>query len=248
MNVWTNGCFDLLHRGHIEMLQYARSLGHSLVVGIDSDTRVQSSKGPTRPINSVTDRKAVLEALGAVDKVEIFNSDDELCQCIKDNNIDIMVVGSDWKGKPVVGAEYANEVRYFKRISDLSTTQLIEKSGKTTYVWEKEMTYIVDIDGTICSNHCETKGSDYSDSLPNKERIEKLNKLYDEGHNIIYMTARGMGRHMNNPQAAIEDFYAFTKSQLDNWGCKYHSLFLGKPAGDVYIDDKGVNDVDFFTN
>jgi len=109
-------------------------------------------------------------------------------------------------------------------------------------------TYVVDIDGTICSKNCELQGSDYTDSLPKTERIEKLNKLYDEGHKIIYMTARGMGRHVNNPQAAIQDFYAFTKSQLDSWGCKYHSLFLGKPCGDVYVDDKGINDEDFFTD
>ena len=91
-------------------------------------------------------------------------------------------------------------------------------------------TYVVDIDGTI------------------KERIEKINKLHEQGHEIIYMTARGMGRHSNNPQAAIQEFYAFTKSQLDEWGCKYDMLFLGKPAADFYIDDKGINDEDFFTD
>ena len=111
-----------------------------------------------------------------------------------------------------------------------------------------KLTYVIDIDGTICSNKTNTKENNYNNSQPIKNRIEKINSLYDEGHKIVYMTARGVGRHNNNPQDAIQDFYAFTKSQLEEWGCKYHSLFLGKPSGDFYIDDKGINDEDFFTN
>jgi hypothetical protein len=110
------------------------------------------------------------------------------------------------------------------------------------------MTYVFDIDGTICTKLCELEGSDYTDSEPLATRIEKVNQLYEEGNTIIYMTARGMGRHGNNPQAAIEEFYAFTAKQLKNWGCKYHHLFLGKPSADAYIDDKGINDEDFFAN
>ena len=61
-------------------------------------------------------------------------------------------------------------------------------------------------------------------------------------------TARGMGRHGNNPQEAIQNFYAMTAEQLKKWGVKYHMLFLGKPAGDIYVDDKGIRDIDFFRN
>ena len=110
------------------------------------------------------------------------------------------------------------------------------------------MTYVFDIDGTICIKQCEMQGSDYSEVEPIAKRIEKVNTLYDQGNQIIYMTARGMGRHKNNAQSAIQDFYAFTAQQLKDWGCKYHYLFLGKPAADFYIDDKGINDEDFFTN
>tara|TARA_R110000824_G_scaffold5670_3_gene26041 strand:+ start:6179 stop:6511 length:333 start_codon:yes stop_codon:yes gene_type:complete len=110
------------------------------------------------------------------------------------------------------------------------------------------MIYVFDIDGTICAKRCEVKGDDYKDSKPIVDRINKINSLYDDGHEIIYMTARGMGRHKNNPQAAIQDFYTLTSDQLAKWGCKYHLLFLGKPAADFYIDDKGINDEDFFTN
>ena len=80
------------------------------------------------------------------------------------------------------------------------------------------------------------------------ERIEKINNLYNSGHTIIYYTARGMGRNKNNPQLASQEFYSLTKNQLEKWGCKYHLLFLGKPSGDFYIDDKAVRDEDFFAD
>ncbi len=104
------------------------------------------------------------------------------------------------------------------------------------------MNYVVDIDGTICTQ----SNPDYENAVPIKERIEILNRLYDEGHTIIYQTARGMGRTKNNQSESISLMYDFTKKQLDSWGVKYHMLFLGKPAGDVYIDDKAIRDLDFF--
>ena len=106
------------------------------------------------------------------------------------------------------------------------------------------MTYVFDIDGTICSL---TKGN-YGFAIPYNDRIQKINKLYDEGHTIIFQTARGMGRSNNNMGYANRAFYDFTRNQLLDWGVKFHDLFLGKPAGDVYIDDKGKTDIDFFTN
>lgn len=104
------------------------------------------------------------------------------------------------------------------------------------------MTYVFDIDGTICSK---TDG-DYTQAQPLPERIEKVNRLYDEGHTVILLTARGMGRSNNSVNFAYESFYDLTHSQLKEWGVKFHELFLGKPAADHYIDDKGVNDEDFF--
>ena len=106
------------------------------------------------------------------------------------------------------------------------------------------MKYVFDIDGTICTQtapHYET-----AQSYP--ERIKKINALYDNGHTIICFTARGMGRHNNNMLLAIQDFYELTRKQLDMWGVKYHHLFLGKPNGDYYIDDKGIKDEDFFAD
>lgn len=105
------------------------------------------------------------------------------------------------------------------------------------------MKYVFDIDGTICDKQ---KDSDYDSSIPKKDRINKINKLYDEGNYIIYLTARGMGRYNNDADLAKARFYDITELQLRVWGCKYHKLILGKPSGDFYIDDKGINADDFF--
>ncbi len=104
------------------------------------------------------------------------------------------------------------------------------------------MKYVVDIDGTICS---QTNG-DYETAVPIVHRINKINKLYDEGHTIIYFTARGMGRYFDDEKLASARFRQITELQLKLWGCKYHKLILGKPSGDFYIDDKGINSDDFF--
>ena len=106
------------------------------------------------------------------------------------------------------------------------------------------MRYVFDIDGTVCT---QTTG-DYTLAKPISKRIEKINKLYDEGHTIIMFTARGMGRTDNCIDEAHGLFFSLTKSQLNTWGVKHHALFLGKPAGDFYIDDKGVKDDTFFTD
>lgn len=109
------------------------------------------------------------------------------------------------------------------------------------------MKYIVDIDGTICDKppHMHHDG-DYSLSVPIQDRIEKINKLYDEGHKIVYLTARGMGRHGDSRMLAHKEFYNLTYNQLKSWGCKFHELHMGKPSGDFYIDDKGINSNEFF--
>jgi len=105
------------------------------------------------------------------------------------------------------------------------------------------MKYVVDIDGTICTS---VTDGNYANALSIYDRIDKINKLYDEGNYIVYLTARGMGRHSNNADLAKERFYELTELQLRLWECKYHELFLGKPSGDYYIDDKGINSNDFF--
>ena len=105
--------------------------------------------------------------------------------------------------------------------------------------------YVIDIDGTICTNG-DCSACKYEGSVPNLDRIEKINQLYDEGNIIKYFTARGMGRYNDDSNKATEKFYALTKMQLEIWGCKYHELILGKPSADYYIDDKAINDNEFF--
>jgi len=104
------------------------------------------------------------------------------------------------------------------------------------------MRYVVDIDGTICSN---TDGH-YENATPYTDAIDKVNKLYKDGNTVVYFTARGMGRSNGSKAVAEELFRELTERQLNEWGCKYHELIMGKPSGDVYIDDKGVNSVYFF--
>lgn len=123
---FVNGCFDVLHPGHIELLKYARSLGDYLIVAIDSDRKVAEMKGPQRPIFSQTDRSTMLSAIRYVDVVHIFDTRKELEDLLESTSPDIMVVGSDWKDKEVVGSQYAKEVRFFNRIGSFSTTKTIQ--------------------------------------------------------------------------------------------------------------------------
>jgi len=125
-HIFVNGTFDILHPGHVQLLNYAKSLGDTLTVGIDSDRRVQEKKGPTRPVNSVGDRAYMLQNLKAVDYIVIFDSDEELERCIKTVKPDIMVVGSDWKDKSVIGSMYSAELRFFDRIEEYATTKTIQ--------------------------------------------------------------------------------------------------------------------------
>lgn len=127
-NIWVNGCFDILHRGHLELFKFAKSQGSFLIVGIDSDKRVKSNKGTSRPINNQEDRKFFLECIKYIDKVVVFDNDYELETCVSLHNIDYLIVGSDYRDKDVIGSEYAKEVIFFDRIGNYSTTNILEKT------------------------------------------------------------------------------------------------------------------------
>jgi rfaE bifunctional protein nucleotidyltransferase chain/domain len=233
--IFTNGCFDVLHRGHFELLKYCKSLGH-VVVGLNTDDSIKRLKGDTRPFFSQKDRVFMLNSCKYVDEVILF-SDDTPYNLIKQINPDIIVKGGDYKKEEVVGNDLA-EIKLFDYIKGFSTTQILKKKK------DEIQKYVFDIDGTICSL---TDGK-YEKAQPYMDRIEMNNKLYDEGKQIIYHTARGMGRYNNFGPHAWDEFYTFTVKQLKSWGVKYHRVILGKPAGDIYIDDKGVNDENFFGN
>ena len=125
--IFVNGTFDLLHPGHVVLLNTARSMGDYLIVAIDSDRRVKELKGESRPINSQHDRKVLLSNMKAVDIVEVFDTDEDLINIIKTYNPDIMLKGSDWKGKLIVGEEYCKKIEYYDRIEEYSTTKTIQR-------------------------------------------------------------------------------------------------------------------------
>ena len=126
MNIFVNGTFDILHVGHLQLLNFAKSYGDYLIVAIDTDNRVTEKKGQKRPIYNQNERSFFLRMLKPVDQVEMFSSDEELEQLIKGFNPDIMVVGSDWKDKPVIGSQYAKRLVFFDRINDYATTKTIQ--------------------------------------------------------------------------------------------------------------------------
>ena len=124
--IFVNGTFDLLHRGHLELLNYAKSLGDYVCVGIDTDDRVRQMKGPSRPIYNQNDRKFFLKNLKSVDEVRFFSNDEELEGLVKSIKPDIMVVGSDWKGKSVIGSYWAAKLIFFDRIGEYATTKTVQ--------------------------------------------------------------------------------------------------------------------------
>ncbi len=127
MKVMVNGTFDILHRGHIELLNYAKSLGDQLLVAIDTDRRVTELKGIGRPINNQEDRKFFLYNLRAVDTVMLFDSKEELVNIMKEYKPDVYVKGSDWKhDKGSTAEQYCKKVIYYDRVGDYSTTKTIQ--------------------------------------------------------------------------------------------------------------------------
>jgi rfaE bifunctional protein nucleotidyltransferase chain/domain len=122
--VFVNGTFDLLHEGHIALINYAKSLGDEVNVAIDSDDRVKRLKGESRPINNQTERSTLLINLKAVDNVYIFDTDEELEYLVSLH--DVMVKGSDYKDKLIIGQDVCKELVFFDRIDGYSTTQKIQ--------------------------------------------------------------------------------------------------------------------------
>lgn len=129
--VFTNGCFDLLHIGHVRYLEQAKSLGDILIVGINSDTSVRELKGPSRPIQNENDRAEILASLKAVDHTVIFNEEtpEKLIRSVKPH---LLVKGGDWKIDQIVGSDFVlangGEVKSLQFIEGRSTTSIIEKS------------------------------------------------------------------------------------------------------------------------
>ena len=127
--VFVNGTFDILHRGHLELLRYAKSRGY-VYVGIDTDECIKGKKGPTRPIHNQEERKFLLENLRSVDEVIFFSSEPEFEELIKSLQPDIIIVGSDWKEKSTIKSYYDGELIFFDRREDYSTTKTLRRIDK----------------------------------------------------------------------------------------------------------------------
>lgn len=127
--VFTNGCFDILHAGHVSVLEFSRSKGDVLIVGMNSDASVRRLKGPTRPVNAQADRALVLAGLESVSAVAIFEEDTPY-NLIKAICPDVLVKGGDYKPSEIVGREFAKKVVRFALLKGRSTTNIIKKVSK----------------------------------------------------------------------------------------------------------------------
>lgn len=126
--VFTNGCFDIIHVGHVRYLKEAKKLGDVLIIGLNSDKSVSKIK-PGRPVNSQDQRAEVLSSLGMVDYVTMFDEDTPY-ELIKMLRPDILVKGGDWKKEDIVGSDIAKETHSLPYIKGISTTEIIEKIKK----------------------------------------------------------------------------------------------------------------------
>jgi D-beta-D-heptose 7-phosphate kinase/D-beta-D-heptose 1-phosphate adenosyltransferase len=129
VRVWVNGSFDILHVGHLRMLEYASLFGE-VRVGVDTDERIREKKGSDRPYNTLEDRVEFLYGLKYVTDVVTFSSDEELIEEIKIYGPDIMVIGDDYNYDSIIGKEFIPEIKFFKKVPGKSTTKILSY-GKT---------------------------------------------------------------------------------------------------------------------
>ena len=134
---FTNGCFDILHSGHVRYLESAKKKSRLLVIGLNSDSSVKRIKGPQRPVNSQEQRAEVLAALACVDLVAIFEEDTPY-ELISRVIPDVLIKGADWKGREVVGSDIVRAnggkvelIKYFPQFSTTKTIKRIIKRGKS---------------------------------------------------------------------------------------------------------------------
>lgn len=125
MKVWVNGTFDVVHLGHIRLLEFASKFGE-VRVGIDEDERVREKKGNSRPINTIRDRVEFISSIKYVQSVTSFSTDSELKDRIEEYGTDIMIVGEEYKDRQVIGSELVKEVVFFPKLEGYSTTKILK--------------------------------------------------------------------------------------------------------------------------
>ena len=127
ITVFTPGCFDIIHYGHIELFKYCRSIGDRVIVGLNSDSSIRKIKGASRPINNLKSRLSVLEAIKYIDEVIVFDEEDPY-RLIKSISPNVIVKGGDYKVEDVIGNDLC-DVKIFKYIDGYSTTKAIQRSN-----------------------------------------------------------------------------------------------------------------------
>jgi D-beta-D-heptose 7-phosphate kinase/D-beta-D-heptose 1-phosphate adenosyltransferase len=127
MKIWINGCFDVLHHGHFQLIAHAKSLGDELTIGIDSDRRVKESKGDGRPFHNQKQRIYNLFQINGVSGIVVFDTDKELSDAIKEYQPDIFVIGEEYKDKGIIGRKHAKKIEYFPKVEGFSTTGLLDE-------------------------------------------------------------------------------------------------------------------------
>ena len=125
--VWTNGTFDILHPGHIELFKVARSLGDKVIVATDTDEKIKADKGDHKPINNLSYRVAMLEAIKYIDVVHTFGSRQQLEDLVQLYEPDILLLGDDWRDGDVVGWEHAGETRFLPRVGGYASSNTIKR-------------------------------------------------------------------------------------------------------------------------
>ena len=130
--VWTNGTFDILHPGHMQLFKVARSLGDKVIVATDTDAKIKKDKGDHKPINDLCYRVAMLEAVKYIDVVLTFGDRAELEGLIQLYNPDILLLGDDWQGGDVVGIEHAKGVRFLPRVGGYATSNIVKRINESS--------------------------------------------------------------------------------------------------------------------
>ena len=128
--IWVNGTFDVMHIGHIKLLEHASSLG-IVRVGLDTDDRIQQKKGPNRPVNTLQDRIDFMKSIKYVDSVVSFSSNKELEKKIREWDADIIVIGDDYEYHEIIGNHLVNTISFFDKIKNKSTTKILNHENNS---------------------------------------------------------------------------------------------------------------------
>lgn len=235
--VMTTGTFDILHIGHIKLLERAKKMGDYLIVGLNGDSCVAESGKIVA--YSYQQRKEMLEAIVYVDEIVPIEVQSDKYDILQSKNVDIFAIGSDYKGfEEKKEIEKFAEVRFIERTPKVSTSR-IKKDFISPYKNDNDPynTIVIDIDNTISF----TDDVDFINSKPNQRVIEKINELKENGWKIILFTDRGEKESGKDVKKAEEMYYQITRDWLEHNGVKYDELRFGKPSADWYIDDKNLS-------